>query len=584
MFGRTTTNQRLANNKRTNYIQVPSVILHFKTKKVVRVVYRSYESSYFNNPTPTSTLTPNPALTLTPHRQSQYNNCRQRRGGLSCKVFKGFKINLSGNLGGGAKPPLPTLSTRDAAIILLNLAALLYSGNVGTTKDVILRGFTPSLVVSLKFVVGGLVLLPLLLKQKPQIQPSFPKFHEWMALGELGMWLGLGTCAQAMELLTSTSTEGSVMLALYLVMVPVLEVLSGNAISNVQIMSVVGSIFGVGLMNLNSSSGFDFDMGLVWGLLSSLCFALHLFRSERLSKEVQMDAMMLGVGQLIVAGLVSGAAALGQDGASEMASQGIQILNGMKELAPWGFSMLGCAVVFSAIPQTIELAAISHVPASQASLILTMIVIWGALQGILLRGEQIDSFGSAGALIIIASALFPQLLPNLKLSWPSFGPYKNAAQGDNANILMQAYCSTQDDLKDLQDLTLLSPATEFKLPSPDFVNNTVQNDDTFLTHACSNENLQELALLAPIVQQDFLDGNVAIEDKSDVSISDMQVMEDMSLLNAPLEFALATSDGDGGEEDVLILTDDAKNFDLVDQLGDENVLIEEMDAVEVLRV
>eukprot|EP01025_Chloroclados_australasicus_P008516 TRINITY_DN13043_c0_g1_i1.p1 TRINITY_DN13043_c0_g1~~TRINITY_DN13043_c0_g1_i1.p1 ORF type:complete len:501 (-),score=53.70 TRINITY_DN13043_c0_g1_i1:2117-3619(-) len=388
---------------------------------------------------------------------------------MLCVMSQGRKVNAEGLCYGdvaGQKslfsPSIPKISPQDLGVVLLNIAALLYSGSIGATKDVIETGVSPTVVVALKYLIGGGILVPVLFKQMNLSRLRLPGIRECMALCELGMWLGLGSGAQAMELQTATSTEGSVMLSLYLVMVPLLEVLAGSPISGIQIMSLIGSIVGVGFLNANPA-GLEMNAGMAWGLASSLFFALHLFRSERLQKKIDLGSLELGIGQLIVAGMVISAISMGDCGTAQVVSQGMQVIQNMLNGTPEGLLMLTCAFLFTAVPQTVELTAISSVPASQASLILTMMVIWGALEGVILKGETITTFGIFGAVLIIASSILPQLIPNLKLALPDFDKYKNIVQQGSVNFPIQSY--TTDDIKEYQDMTLFTATSEFSLAS-----------------------------------------------------------------------------------------------------------------------
>lgn len=99
----------------------------------------------------------------------------------------------------------------------------------------------PSILCALRYGLAGGLLLPFLLK------PGLKKVN-WGLSFELGLTLFLAYQCQARELVTESASEGSIMLAVYLLLVPLVELGFGRPFTSKKVASLLVAIGGVALL------------------------------------------------------------------------------------------------------------------------------------------------------------------------------------------------------------------------------------------------------------------------------------------------------------------------------------------------
>lgn len=99
----------------------------------------------------------------------------------------------------------------------------------------------PSIISCLRFDVAALIMLPLLFR------PGINKIN-WPLTFELGLYLALGYGLQTMELVTSSASEGSAILAIYLVLVPIIEMFNGRSLTIKKVAALSVAVAGVALL------------------------------------------------------------------------------------------------------------------------------------------------------------------------------------------------------------------------------------------------------------------------------------------------------------------------------------------------
>lgn len=99
----------------------------------------------------------------------------------------------------------------------------------------------PTVLCALRYSVATLMLLPLMLG------PGVKKINGNLSF-ELGFLLFCAYQFQARELVTESASQGSIMLAVYILLVPVVEVLFGRAFTTKKVISLGVAICGIALL------------------------------------------------------------------------------------------------------------------------------------------------------------------------------------------------------------------------------------------------------------------------------------------------------------------------------------------------
>lgn len=315
-----------------------------------------------------------------------------------------------------------------SATWLLNAVALGYASTAVLVKVMESSTASPaadgtSLHFALRFVAAALFLLPIsLFRHQASLRRRRREGQRSVELGaeedramlgksgELGLWMFLTYAGQAIGLQTSSADHASLLLTVGVVLVPFLEALSGHAIGrSVWVATILAS---TGTVLLEGGGGaFDggdwgvhMPAGDLWCLAGAACSAIHVVRSESLSR--RFEPLALVATQLSVAALLS-LPWLAWD--VWRAPAGALALGPLLVSAPWAMILLA-GPLGTAVAEWLELEALRHVKASTATLILAASPIWGGVLAYLLLGETMEGSAAAGALLILTASLEVQLM------------------------------------------------------------------------------------------------------------------------------------------------------------------------------
>jgi drug/metabolite transporter (DMT)-like permease len=210
----------------------------------------------------------------------------------------------------------------------------------------------------------------------------------------IGASIAVGFACQTIGLQTIDSSKSAFLTALYVPVVPVLEMLVFKR--RLGVASWVGvTLAFVGLVCLSNPGGasFAFGRGEIFTLLCSLAFAAQIILTGRLSPGT--DVRRLAIVQLVVAAVLS-FAAMG--------------LSGEPSPTP-SAQFFACALGLGAASAFIQVAmnwAQKTVSATRATVIYALEPVWAGLFG-RMAGERMTGLGLTGAALILLSVLASEL-------------------------------------------------------------------------------------------------------------------------------------------------------------------------------
>jgi len=111
----------------------------------------------------------------------------------------------------------------------------------------------PSILCALRYGMAAGLMLPFLLK------PGLRKVN-WGLSFELGLTLFVAYQCQARELVTESASEGSIMLAVYLLLVPLVELVFGRPFTSKKLASLLVAVGGVALLAAGTSPPFIYPL------------------------------------------------------------------------------------------------------------------------------------------------------------------------------------------------------------------------------------------------------------------------------------------------------------------------------------
>lgn len=244
-----------------------------------------------------------------------------------------------------------------------------------------------------RFLLGVLTVSPLLIFMKQSAPPQKAKVSIiWISL-LLGFLLFLGASLQQYAIAYTTASKAAFLTALYIVIVPTIGLFIGQQISLLALAGVLCSVIGAALLSLKESFIPSYGDGII--LISTLFWALHIVVLSKVTK--QYNPFKLAIGQFFGCALFSGIAAL----LSEPFSWTI-IENSWLFIA-WG------GILSAGLGFTGQLLGQRQLPATQASLIMSLEIVFAGVMGYFILGERLNYQEIWGLIAMCTGVLLAQL-------------------------------------------------------------------------------------------------------------------------------------------------------------------------------
>ncbi len=223
----------------------------------------------------------------------------------------------------------------------------------------------------------------------------------WRRAAWMGLFLFLGSITQQIGLVSTTAGKAAFITGLYIVLVPILLSLFGQALSRLIWVAVAFGVSGLYLLSMQSANIVP-DSGDLWVLASALFFALHIIVIGRAS--IHHDALRLSIAQFYICAILSAI------GMWQFETPTIDaIVAGSSEILYAGVLSVGIAY-------TLQVFAQIRVPAHTAALVLSLETVFGAIGGVWLLGEQMTTRMLIGAVLMMTAIVIAQLKPATQTS------------------------------------------------------------------------------------------------------------------------------------------------------------------------
>ncbi|WVZ81609.1 hypothetical protein U9M48_028964 [Paspalum notatum var. saurae] len=315
------------------------------------------------------------------------------------------------------------------SVVLLNLVTLIFASNISVVKEAEAM-LDPDLFNMLRFTIAAIPFVPLLLKSLRDMQIFIRGL-------ELGIWVSLAYLAQAIGLVTADAGRSSFISALTVIIVPFLDGLLGAQVPAHTWFGAILSLIGVTMLELSGSPPCVTVICKVFGLshccigdllnlLSAFSFAIHMLRTEHISRNMKKEKFLTLVGcEVFIVALISAASYI-----FKCLTQNAQHWN-FKAWPPTGLfgnaiSFPWTAILYTGIFSTsfclwAEMAAMRDVSATETAIIYGLEPVWGAAFAWAMLGERWGMTGFIGAIFIIGGSLMVQIL----------GSIPDVSRGDN---------------------------------------------------------------------------------------------------------------------------------------------------------
>ena len=283
------------------------------------------------------------------------------------------------------------------ANLLLLLTAMVW-GAAFVAQRVGMERVGPFTFNGTRMVLAGLVLLPVirLLDRRGVCKPpQSPEARRTLLLGGAlcGLCLFGGSTLQQWGLKYTTAGKGGFITALYVVLVPLITLLTGKRIRALVWVSVL--LAAAGLYLLCMAEALTLNPGDLLVMGCSVCFALHILVVDRFSPRV--DGVRLSMIQFFVCSALSLTGAL--------CSEHIELSSLRDCLIP----ILYAGILSGGMGYTLQIVAQKDTDPTLASMIMCLESVFSALAGALLLGERMTGRELIGCALMFIAILLCQL-------------------------------------------------------------------------------------------------------------------------------------------------------------------------------
>lgn len=301
-------------------------------------------------------------------------------------------------------PPRAAMRSQALRADLLMLITAMIWGAAFVAQRVGMNDIGPFLYSGLRFALGALVLLPLLLYRSAGGTLG-PLLNRGLLLGGalMGLVLAIGINFQQVGLLFTSVTNSGFITGLYVIMVPLFGLLIGQRTGLGTWLGAMLAVLGMFLLSVGEN--FQVAPG-DWLQLAGACvWGVHVLLVGFLAR--RYDPIRLAFLQFVTCALISLALALIFE-----EYQLAAIVRAAPALLYGGIAAVG-------IGFTLQVVAQKHAIASHAAIILSLEAVFAALAGALLLDETLQLRGYLGCGLMFAGMLVAQL-------WPKKGEVQTA--------------------------------------------------------------------------------------------------------------------------------------------------------------
>ncbi|WP_417319304.1 DMT family transporter [Emcibacter sp.] len=289
--------------------------------------------------------------------------------------------------------------TRSQANLTLTLAALIWGISFAFQK-LAMDHMGPFLFNGLRFLIGGLVLLPLvyLMREKRRSRNRGASRHLFWGSAIAGIVMYAGAAFQQIGIIHTTVTNTGFITSLYMVLVPVLGIFLGHRYARGLWFAVLIACAGLYLIT-GMYRGASLNYGDIMVFAGALCWAVHVLAIDHLTS--RHDQILIAVIQFLVCALFSLATAL---------AVGEQMLPATADGWTW---ILLSGVLSVGIGFTLQVVGQADAPPAQAAVILNLEAVFASAAGILLFNEVLGIPVLMGCLLLLGGCLLAQKYPPL---------------------------------------------------------------------------------------------------------------------------------------------------------------------------
>lgn len=278
---------------------------------------------------------------------------------------------------------------------LLLLSAALIWGFAFVAQVVGMDTVGPFTFNGVRFVIGSLALLPFLYFHREEKSPVSTSIPLWAAFLMVGIPLFLGATLQQVGLQYTTASKASFLTANYLLMVPIAGLFLGQPLLRNHLIGAILAMAGVYFISITDDFSISLGDGLM--LLCALAFTVQIHMLNYLTR--RFSPVLLSAGQFMVTGVLNLILAFLFERPTLTGLQG----------ALWPILYTG--ILSTSVAYTLQAVGQKYMPPTEASMILSMEMVFGGLSGLLFLDESFTLRQTIGV-IAMTSGVFLSQIPS----------------------------------------------------------------------------------------------------------------------------------------------------------------------------
>lgn len=298
---------------------------------------------------------------------------------------------------------------------LLLLCAAAIWGSTFVAQKTAMEHIGPLWYTGLRFLLGLIVILPLLWLEKPARNLTW---SDWRIGIGIGLLLFAGINLQQVALIFTSVTNAGFITGLYVVLVPIICTFAGHRYGGGVWLGVGMAVAGLYLLSVHGA--LEVNFGDVLTLASAFFWAFQVIALSS-SGGHGLPPVRLAAAQFATCALLTLVlATILQLTESLMAARGISSAALATVTGPISFAAIGeagFALLYGGIMSvgfgfTIQVLAQRHAPAAHSAIILSLESVFAALTGWLVLGDILDARVLTGCALMLGGTLLAQLSPS----------------------------------------------------------------------------------------------------------------------------------------------------------------------------
>lgn len=276
---------------------------------------------------------------------------------------------------------------------LLLLSAALIWGFAFVAQVVGMDTVGPFTFNGVRFVIGSLALLPFLYFHREEKSPVSTSIPLWAAFLMVGISLFLGATLQQVGLQYTTASKASFLTANYLLMVPIAGLFLGQPLLRNYLIGAILAMTGVYFISITEDLTISYGDGLM--LICAMAFTLQIHMLNYLTQ--RFSPVLLSAGQFMVTGLLNLLLAFLFETPTLAGLQG----------AAWPILYTG--ILSTSVAYTLQAVGQKYMPPTEASMILSMEMVFGGISGILFLDESFTLRQTIGVIAMTCGVFLSQI-------------------------------------------------------------------------------------------------------------------------------------------------------------------------------